>query len=548
MKRSPILAVVAVCALLLSCKNKNTSGLSIPKDASFVFYINPSSLASKLPWSEIKSSGWFQEAYKKADDKDAQKLMDNPEASGIDLRKDMAFFVQRRGRGGIGCFEGSIKDPAAFEALCKKLSKVATIEKNGDWSMLTTDTRSVVAWNANNFVVINDMPLSAMNPMPGERMNAPLSFSVDSLKAIVKDVMATSSSNSLFDDDHFASLVKEDGDMHMWMNSGSLVAGANNMMSMMKVGDLLAGAVTAATLNFDDGKISVKAKSYFGKEMQDLLKKWNNKNIDASVLNRIPSDNVVGVMAANIDPQYLKEFFKAAGLDGFINAALSKQNLTMDELLAATKGELILAVSDVSMQNQTITIPSEGDAPAQSFTAPKPDFTVMVATNVNQKPTFDKLLSTFTSQEQPLPFAYKLNNDWFVASNKPATVDGFLAGNSAKKSFTDKISGHPFGMYIDFQRLLNTKVTEEPGVKGMMSESAAMWKDLVATGGEFKDGSATSEMVVNLVDSKTNSLKQLNQYFEKMYQASKKSKLTMDADPQQQDTITVAPPAAASPQ
>ena len=83
MKRLPILTVVALFATVffVSCKNSGGgSDLPIPKDAAMVFYLNTSSLTSKLSWDEIKQSSWFQESYKKESDSFSKNIMDNPEA------------------------------------------------------------------------------------------------------------------------------------------------------------------------------------------------------------------------------------------------------------------------------------------------------------------------------------------------------------------------------------------------------------------------------------------------------------------------------------
>ena len=547
MKRLPILTAWAACLLLFASCNNKTSDLAIPKDAALVFHIHTSSLASKLSWEEIKNTGWFKDSYQKTKDDYAQKLMDDPFASGIDVRKDFAFFLQRRGKGGYNFFEGSIKDAAAFEALCKKMSKVEKVETDGEWQLLSPDEHSLVAWNKSRFAVINDMPLGSFNPI-SNRDGQVTRFTTDSLKVFLKEVMK--GDNNLFDDDRFSSLVKEEGDMHLWVNSGSLYSDVSGMLAMMKVGSLFNGNVSASTINFDAGKISMNVKNYVGKEMQQMMKNWSAKTVDASVLNRLPSNDVIGVMAANIDPKGLEEFFKAAGFDGLINMALAKQDLTLAELLSATKGEFVLSFSDLTMQKQTAMLPSGSDSATFTYSPQRPDFNVLFATNVNQKSTFDKLLNTFSQEGAVLPFAYKLDDNWFVAGNKTEPVDGFLANKEVKKPFAEKISGHPFGLYIDFQRLLKTNFTEQSTGKSMLAESAAMWKELVATGGEYKDGASTAEVVVNLVDTKTNSLKQLNQYLEKMFQTSKKNSVALDNKENDViiDTVTAAPPVETNPQ
>jgi len=43
-----------------------------------------------------------------------------------------------------------------------------------------------------------------------------------------------------------------------------------------------------------------------------------------------------------------------------------------------------------------------------------------------------------------------------------------------------------------------------------------MWQDITVKGGDFKDKYSESEFEINLVDKNTNSLKQLNQYIDKI--------------------------------
>ncbi|RYZ25210.1 MAG: DUF4836 family protein, partial [Chitinophagaceae bacterium] len=473
----------------------------ISKTAAFVFHLNSSSLSSKLSWDEIKKTTWFQEAYNDSGtDSFAKKLMDNPDASGVDVKSDFVFFVNKRGRGGYSVFEGSVKDAAAFEALVKKMSKQSATQKDGDWNVITGDNNTVAIWNKSKFAVLNDMPI---------------------------------------------------GDMHIWINSGSLYTDMAGMLSMMKVGSLLEGNVSAGTINFEDGKISGKMKQFFGKEMEKAMDKWNFKNVDASVLNRIPSQDVIGVMAMNMDPEGLREFMKAVGVDGFVNAGLAKMEMTMDEILSATKGQFVFAVSDLKMKDTTFTMPAYGDEQASTYTTRQPDMNFLFATTVNNKASFDKVMNTFTREMGKAPFAYQLNNDWFVAGNRPETVNAFTNGNANNKhAFTDKISGHPFGFYLDLQRLLKTDFADAPAAKGYQTESAAFWKDVTMIANEYKNGVATSELVINLVDNKTNSLKQLNQYIERMNAVKKANKVAYDQNDVNTDSLPMTeppPPAEANP-
>ncbi|HVF96962.1 MAG TPA: DUF4836 family protein [Flavisolibacter sp.] len=515
MKRLPILTALAAFVLLLaSCKNENKSGLFIPKDASIVLHVSPKSLSSKLTWEEIKKTQWFRDAYAQSKDSFAQKMMDNPEASGVDLKSDFAFFLKKRGNGGYSVFQGSIKDEAAFAALAKKTDAAAKIGKDGDWNVMTSNN-VVTVWNKGKFAVINDVPMGGMNPMSAS-MSESTRFGADSLKIFVKQVMTLDNDESLFSDDRFAAVMKEDADMHMWMDAGAFYSDMAGMMSMMKIGSLMEGNVTGGSINFEDGKIAARIKQFYGKEMQKAMDNWKFQNVDGDVLNRIQSDNVIGVFAMNMDPAGLKEFLKTIGMDGMANMFLSKQNLSLDELLGATKGQFLMSVSDLQMKDTTMTMAmGEGEAP-YTYTSSQPQMSILFATDVAKKATFDKLLTMVKTETPQMPFIYQLNNDWFVAGNKPEAVNGFAGGNKVKHAFTEKISGHPFGFYLDVQRLLKTEFTKDVFAKSLLTESAAVWKDVVMIANEYKNGVATSEMTINMVDGKTNSLKQLNQYIEKM--------------------------------
>jgi hypothetical protein len=555
MKRSPLLLVLAAFVLLMaSCKSGGKSGLFIPKNAAIVITVSPSSLSSKLSWEEIKKTEWFQDLSKENTDSFAAKILNNPDAAGMDMKKDFAFFMKKQGRGGYGVFEGSIKDAAAFEALNKKISKKDKAEKDGDWNMIAMDNSTIVAWNNDRFAYINDMPQLGAAASYGMASNngQQSTTSADSLKIFLKQTLTLDGDESLDDDDRFTSLVKENGDMHFWMNTGEFMSGMAPMMSMMKVGTLFEGNISAGTLNFDDGKISMKSVGYYGKEMSKLMEKFDNKSISASVINRIPSQNVIGVLATNFNPETMKEFLKTLGMDGLMNMFFAQQEFTMEDVFTATKGEFVLALTDLSVKKVTDTMRGFDDSPeVQTFTTTKPDMHFLFATSVNKKASFDKLLNVMNQKMPTLPFSYKLTNDWFAAGNHPESVDGFMAGGSTKQPFADRISGHPFGLFIDLQKIFKSNLTADSTANAFMAESANMWQDVVATGGEYKNGSMTSEFAVNLVDKKTNSLKQISRYAEKMNAIKRQNMAKMMTDMNHMDDgdngkVMTAPPAVDS--
>jgi len=543
MKR--VLSTLSLFVLLLaiSCKKKDKSGLLVPEDAGVVVHINSPSLSSKLSWEEISQTEWFQEISKEATDSTAAKLLKDPGQSGIDSKAALVFYVKKQGRGGYVAFTGTVKDAAIFEAFNKEISKgEATVTKDGDISYLSSDKSGLVAWTSSRFVYIGDAPLGDMQ-QAFERQGSYESykFPVDSLKMFGKTALTLESSDNLDKDSRFTTLIQDGSDVHIWVNASSLYSNSmgGGVLSMMKLNMLLEGNVSATSLNFDNGKIAVKSKQFYGDAMRKILSDYPAKPLSEDVINRIPSQNVVGVLAMNYPPAGLNEFLKATGLDGMTNGFLGRIGYSIEEFITANKGEVLISVSDLEIKTkEKVMEMGEGQEPYK-YSTTEPDMKVLFAASVNDKPAFDKLIGIALAETKGMTSAntpeihYKLDNNWFAASNSQEHVDKFLAGGSTKNMVADKISGHPFGFYIDIQKIIKSgeSSVKDSSDKAAMTASVNMWQDAIATGGAYKDKALDFEFEINLVDKNTNSLKQLNQYINTMYkiQAEKKKRF-MDYD------------------
>lgn len=535
MTRKSFLILSSFVVLLASCKQGGQSGLLVPEDAAVVVHINSSSLASKLSWEEIRQTNWFKEIAKETTDTTAQQLLTDPASSGIDTKADLVFYMKKHGRGGYFIFTGSLTDAAAFETLAKKINKGGDVSKNGDFSVMPAEHgEGTVIWNKSHFAYVANAPLPDMKGMMGPRRhsdNYKSGFPQDSLKIFGIGALTLKSSDNLDNDKRFASLVKDGSDVHVWMNISQFYSGMGAMMSMMKMDVLLENNVSASSLNFDNGRITAKSKQYYGKEMSKLLANYKPEAVSASVINRIPSQNVVGVFAFNYPPKGVKEFLKITGLDGVANMFLAQANYSVDEFVKANKGEVLLAFSDINIVTKQDTIDMGAEEEPHMRPSMKPDVKVLFATSVNDKAAFEKLItllweSSKGASKNMSDITYKLENNWFAASNSAEQTDKFLAGGDSKFPFTDKISGHPFGAYVDLQKIIGTMgaTFKDSSGKEALDASLKMWQDIVATGGDYKDKALQFDFEINLVDKNTNSLKQLNQYFDKLATIKKRYK------------------------
>ena len=516
-----VLAVIAV-----SCGRSDKSGPAIPKDASIVVHINADALTKKLSWDDIKKTNWFNEIYAQADDTLARRLMDNPGNSGINVQEDMVFFVKKQGRGAYMVFEGSVNDTAAFQAFNSQLNKGAGITRGGDLNIMKLESNGVLSWNDKKFVYVINAPGMASSLASFGSSMEQYSFPADSLQMFASVLYDLPSDQSMYEDDRFAATMKEDGDLHVWVNNEQTYGGlAGGMLGMLKVNALFDKNATGMAVNFDNGKISMKTKQFFNKEVLKVMEKYPSKDVSADVINRIPSQEVAAAFVMNYPPEGLREFLKLVGFDGAVNGYLQQVGFTMDEFVKANKGDIVIAVTDVQIKKDSLIEEQGPDGEPVVRNSGGTDMKFLFATSINDRPAFDKMIGAMSAQLGQIggnslfpAVTYKLDNNWFVAGNAEAQVTQFLAGNGNKQPFASRIGGQPFGAFIDLQKLMKSSAgaVNDSTSQRTLDASLKIWQDVLITGGKVKNGSVSYDVELNLLDKNANSLTQLNKYFDQL--------------------------------
>ena len=543
--------------LFSSCSKKNEVGKMIPKNAMFVMELNTKSLREKITWDDIKQTSWFREAYSDSSTKDwTKKLLDNPENSGIDLNGSLIFFVSKNSatEGDI-VLEGTIKSESDFGDFNKNLDSSATIKKDGDLNMLFLKDETVVAWNDKHFVYAFDAGQAMkFNPMNNSSFNqsnvAPLVDKSVTLAAVCKSVFSLKSDSSLAGSDKFTNLLKEKGDMRAWINTEEIMKSSSSlgMLGMLKLDVFFKDNISTYTVNFDNGKIDVSQKGYAGKEFSDFLQKYSGSGINTDMIKTIPSQNIFGVFALNFKPEGIKELIKLTGMDGMLNSQTSQLGFNLDDFVKANKGDITLAISDVTMPNI-----SQGGGNSNMSMSYKPDFNILFSASIGDKQSFQKLMEAGKKiggqmgTNSDTGIAYGQNDKLFAITNHQHFLNDYLAGNANNKfDFLDKINGHPFGLYIDLHKILTLADAAKSQVhdedKTIMNASLKLWNNIFMTAGDFKDGAMTGNTEINFIDQSTNSLKQLNNYFDVIATAEKAKKAEQAPDMNTMDSTMMVPP------
>ncbi|HEX2845295.1 MAG TPA: DUF4836 family protein [Chitinophagaceae bacterium] len=539
MKRNPLLLAIAVTVTLfaVSCKKGGKTGLLVPKEAAVVFYFNSGSLSSKLSWEEIKKSQWFQEASREASDSFARKMLQDPSLSGVNTEKGFCFFLAGRGRGGYASFQGDIKDQAAFEEMVKHSEKSsATPEKSGDLTILRMND-AVLTWNKSKFVFVADAPFNTTG-MESRR------FPEDSLVAFAKNIYKLKGKDLLDSDSKFADLIESKGDMHLWLSVGNLYSNMPmGVMDMMKLNVLMEGNVSTGTLSFDDGKITLNGKQYYGKELTKLINKYSSKGASSELTSRLPNGDVLAAGVYSYPIGAITEMIKLIGADGLANAFLGQKGLSLDDIGKAFKGDLAFAVTDVISRVDTVKYEYEGKTSSYTTNKSEPQYVFGMA--IDDQKSFDKIYNVFSEDLNKMPSGMadiKTEKGWLTVSNTPALTSGFLAGNN-KPAYADKISGHTFGAFFNLQKfmsLIDSEMRDSTSSK-VLQLSKETWQD-VTFYADYKGGTGSYQFDVNLINKGTNSLKQLNQYADKIVTLRNAERARYNVV--DSTTVTEAPPKA----
>jgi hypothetical protein len=458
-----------------------------------------------------------------------KSLLDNPDNAGIDTKADLLFFAVKDSIGSYIGFEGTVKDETTFKTFNQQITaNGADSEKDG--VQYISKSPVCVGFTKEKFVYVFDAPqVGQMDQLSRRMTRDSIDISARAARdigATCKSIFALKETSSLAKDEKFTMLMKESGDVNFWINSEELSKGGASAtaLAMVNLDKFYKGNITTATINFDNGKIQMKAKTYASEEMLKLFKKYSGGKINEDMIKRMPGKDVVAVMALNFKPEAIRDIIKMTGLDGLINVGIQKLGFTLDDFIKANKGDVLIGISDLVMKADTNAYNFNGQD--ENIALPqKPTFNFVFATSIGDKDAFNKIVKAgknlgqeFLSDSSKFPIAYNLNSNYFVISNSRQNADQYLASATANFDFISKISGEPMGGYLNIQTLLKsfgTEAAKDSSAKIAYDASLAMWDNVLWKGGNYSDGGINQTIEVNLVDKTTNSLKQLNLYLAK---------------------------------
>ena len=523
-----ILILFSAAFTLHSCGSKNKEGAMIPSTATFASVMNLESMGKELSWEEIKASGWYNSIKTNNSLPDwTKKVLSSPEESGIDFRKNLLFFTNNTASGKTYiAFSGELVNQKDFDQFNKQNSNAGEIKKQDNLNLLSLSNNQLVGWNGENFVYLASseasMPDFGPYPSDAEVNNSPITMS--ELMQECQNIFALKKDSSLANNEKFSALMKEEGDFRFYMNGEEAMKGASIPgLNMFNSDVFTKNNVTTMAIKFEKGQIEVKQRQYASKELINYVKNNTGSKIEKELISRIPSNDVLAVIALNLKPEAIQNLVKLTGADGFANMFLQQAGFNLDDISKATDGNMMMVISDAKATATSID--------SSSF---KMDFNALIAMGVKDEPSFKKIENgarKFLGEEiMADKLSLNLNNQLMVVSNSKSFSGQYIGNASSNKfDFLDEIDDTPLGAYMDIQKLIvfaNSSTRPSPEKDTLVMENLKMWKNVIVKGGEVNDGAVEMKTEINLMDGNTNSLKQLNNFFYTMSELQKRMRST----------------------
>lgn len=498
----------------------------IPKDAGFVFDLNWKSLSDKASKGNINWDSLYRSAASESGDDTSmakfKKEFSDFVRSGIDTTTNIFFFIRSggsimSGQTTTGGVVAALKDATAFENYIKKRDNAPEIKKGSNFSYTTIKDNLLVGWN-DDVVILTGSETSRFRFDSSGSMSEP-GANTGSADQTLATLFTQKEEESIASIPEFRDLMNEKADMLFWSNSGSML-NAIPMLGFTKLADLFKDSYGAGTINFENGKAVADFKSYSGKDLADILKKYNGHEVDMSFVNRYPYP-VSGFAAFSFNPQIFNEIIKYAGLESTVTQFLQKEGFTLDDILKAFKGDFTIVFSDIA------TADKEYDQDGMKFHTSRPTAKLVFNATIGDKAAYDKIAAKLAEQGlmemkngQYVPahmgdeLAWNMDGKNLTVATDNELLQQYLTGKgnaAVPANVANNAKGKSVVFYVDINKILQSFNTTSPGKS--IEAAKATFKNMVATSSNFNGKYVESDFELNTINNNENSLVSLIKFF-----------------------------------
>lgn len=340
--------LAAACVLVVSCCGGGADYRNyLPADSFMTMSVNLASLVEKSGACDGDENPIYTRLKAKldryqnlsAEEKEYMlALLKNPGESGLDLKKDLFFFMAMDGSINTPVMRGGMLLPIGDKAKFDDL--LARINKKSGMTPETKEGVSVIKLGKENDAEVlcayNDVAMMVYFAQNGS----------GDLAADVRKLLTRKDGESLMGDKVVAEQLSRKNDINMILSYGGILPMLNNpMLSSMPMMDALKGATLTGTVNFEKGKIVADAAmSYKDKESETKMMDFYAyvKPQTGALLRYIPA-NSIGAVSYGIDGE--KMYSVLAAMPGY---GMLMANPVVKQVMDALDGDMLISFSGIS--------------------------------------------------------------------------------------------------------------------------------------------------------------------------------------------------------
>ena len=571
-------SIVFLFAIILlgSCNSVPDNVRFIPQNAVVAIGIHTNEIGKKIAWNAITGSKLLEELKKR-------KLADNntsidPEAIGIELNSVSYIYMKSDKRFSNGNRVTALiplEDVDKWEAYIKKAFPNVTVKAKGQRKEAMLANGMYTGWNKDLLIIMNTIQVPQdysvaqyMNNIDGDdsdttiivadtlTLQQPPAIDETQLQAEMDNAFSIKKENSLAENKRFTKLETAGHDITVWVNYDEVMSsysaqGMSGMMGINISNALWKDAAFAAGFDFEKGKITGDMFYYSPEEMNEVAKEMGKEAASKEMIAMLPLQQPDMAFTWHLSPKGLKGTLDKMGLLGFVNLALSQQDLSADYIFDAVTGDMAFVVNDFSVKKDSTAIATYYNTATgtDSVTAQKgykPDAHFLYVLKIGKKENFNKLLqlavvnkalrstgtNTYALAASQTPITLITNDKYLVCGNDAAQAQAFLQEANKKEKKDENISStlnHPVGMYINIERMLNSfNPSDMHSAKDSMMfvQTKNLLRKVTMYGGEFNNGSFRYNMSADFMNKNENSLLQMIDFAVRMSELEKDPNLT----------------------
>ena len=424
------------------------------------------------------------------------------------------------------------KDAAKLEDYLKKQPGMSEIKK-GDGYSYGSNEDMAIGWNSEAVMMVfsgNKKRFNTFQDDDNSDKSKPKSeATLSGAAGKIKTYFALSKSESILSVDGFNDVQGKPADIAIFNQANLDGINAMAFAFLPKLKELIEGTYSATTINFENGKAVIETKGAVGKKMGEILKKYAGPEVDLSMIENYPSQNIDGAVVFSFKPELIPAIIRETGVDALLSLGLAQTGMGLDDFSKVFKGDFAVVVSDFAVNRE------EAGKDAEIYSREKPVAKMIFAAKIGDKAAFDKLVnfavktgSVIRSGDMlipaedghpapEMPFAISTANNMLTFASDSATLVAYQS-KSQKAGIPDdiksKLKGSAVGAFINIEKILQGISTEifdssDMAPKNILAKAKTTFKSGWITSANFDGKAVTGKGELLFADATKNSLVQL---------------------------------------